>query len=211
MARFLRLFPPELRVVVLCMCILLDALSSCLSLLPRSSAPCCPSSTSNRSMKPSNMSMHGETTTRVLSYHVLPCPALPCPALCSSMSHQAVRLALCGVSAPCCRLFVVDSLLLRLLHVSSEKPLALYVFSNNAAVSDHVLNSTSSGSAVANDCLMQACVGTLPFGEGDNTTQQHKAQQHMQTHQAQHRAHTCGDTRLMSSDLSACVLQLHLR
>ena len=45
-----------------------------------------------------------------------------------------------------------------------EKPLSLYVFSNNKSHIETCLSATSSGSAVANDCLMQATVGSLPFG-----------------------------------------------
>jgi len=45
-----------------------------------------------------------------------------------------------------------------------DKPLALYVFSNNAKNADKVLEKTSSGSALVNDCLMQAAVASLPFG-----------------------------------------------
>jgi len=45
-----------------------------------------------------------------------------------------------------------------------EKPLALYVFSQNAAVIEDVLARTSSGGAVANDILMHATVPALPFG-----------------------------------------------
>jgi len=47
---------------------------------------------------------------------------------------------------------------------SKDKPLALYVFSNSNAVIEKVLKNTSSGSALANDVLMQATVSSLPFG-----------------------------------------------
>jgi aldehyde dehydrogenase (NAD+) len=46
----------------------------------------------------------------------------------------------------------------------NDKPLALYVFSKDGPVCEKVLKSTTSGSALANDCLMQAAVHTLPFG-----------------------------------------------
>ncbi len=36
-----------------------------------------------------------------------------------------------------------------------DKPLALYVFSNNSRVVDQVMKHTTSGGAIANDCLMQ--------------------------------------------------------
>jgi len=45
-----------------------------------------------------------------------------------------------------------------------DKPLSLYVFSSNKRVIEEVLNRTSSGGAVANDCLMHAGVHSLPFG-----------------------------------------------
>jgi len=45
-----------------------------------------------------------------------------------------------------------------------DKPLALYVFSNDNTVVEKVVTSTSSGGVVVNDVLMHATVGTLPFG-----------------------------------------------
>ena len=45
-----------------------------------------------------------------------------------------------------------------------DKPLALYVFSNDAHTRDLVLKSTHSGGIVANDTLMQASISQLPFG-----------------------------------------------
>ncbi|MEI8000666.1 MAG: aldehyde dehydrogenase family protein [Actinomycetes bacterium] len=45
-----------------------------------------------------------------------------------------------------------------------EKPLALYVFTGNQGVARHVVDSTSSGSAVVNATLLQASVPGLPFG-----------------------------------------------
>jgi len=46
----------------------------------------------------------------------------------------------------------------------NDKPLALYVFSNNTKVCEQVLQQTSSGGAIANDTLMHAGVPSLPFG-----------------------------------------------
>jgi aldehyde dehydrogenase (NAD+) len=46
----------------------------------------------------------------------------------------------------------------------NDKPLALYVFSNDRTVCEKVLQSTSSGGAIANDTLMHAGVDSLPFG-----------------------------------------------
>jgi len=45
-----------------------------------------------------------------------------------------------------------------------DKPLALYVFSNDDKVCERVLTQTSSGGAIANDTLMHAGVPQLPFG-----------------------------------------------
>ena len=45
-----------------------------------------------------------------------------------------------------------------------EKPLALYVFSNNSANVDRLTAATSAGGVTVNDCLMHAGVSTLPFG-----------------------------------------------
>jgi aldehyde dehydrogenase (NAD+) len=45
-----------------------------------------------------------------------------------------------------------------------EKPLALYVFSKDALFSDYILNNTSSGTSVVNDCLIQFGHSNLPFG-----------------------------------------------
>lgn len=45
-----------------------------------------------------------------------------------------------------------------------DKPLAMYVFSNESKNVEKILNKTSSGSTVVNDCLMQAAVASLPFG-----------------------------------------------
>jgi acyl-CoA reductase-like NAD-dependent aldehyde dehydrogenase len=45
-----------------------------------------------------------------------------------------------------------------------EKPLALYVFSNDTERSQHVIDSTTSGGACVNDCVMHLGVPDLPFG-----------------------------------------------
>jgi acyl-CoA reductase-like NAD-dependent aldehyde dehydrogenase len=44
---------------------------------------------------------------------------------------------------------------------ANDKPLALYVFSNEPKVCDKFIGSTSSGSALQNDCLMQGIVMRL--------------------------------------------------
>ncbi len=49
------------------------------------------------------------------------------------------------------------------------KPLALYLFSNDASVQRKVLERTSSGSAVVNHALMQMTVPGLPFGGVGNS------------------------------------------
>jgi len=45
-----------------------------------------------------------------------------------------------------------------------EKPLSLYVFTENPAVHEKFVAETSSGSVGVNDCLMQMTVEDLPFG-----------------------------------------------
>ncbi|MFW6295658.1 MAG: aldehyde dehydrogenase [Halothece sp.] len=47
---------------------------------------------------------------------------------------------------------------------SRPKPLALYLFSNNKAKQQQVLNTTSSGGVCINDTIMQVSVPELPFG-----------------------------------------------
>lgn len=50
-----------------------------------------------------------------------------------------------------------------------EKPLAMYVFSNDRETVDNFTNNTSSGSLCVNDVLMQAGLSTLPFGGVGNS------------------------------------------
>ena len=45
-----------------------------------------------------------------------------------------------------------------------EKPLTLYVYSENEKVHQKFVDDTSSGSVVVNDCLIQLSVDDLPFG-----------------------------------------------
>jgi aldehyde dehydrogenase (NAD+) len=47
---------------------------------------------------------------------------------------------------------------------SGDKPLALYVFSTNTEFNTYILNNTSSGTSVVNDCLIQFGHNELPFG-----------------------------------------------
>jgi acyl-CoA reductase-like NAD-dependent aldehyde dehydrogenase len=52
---------------------------------------------------------------------------------------------------------------------SKEKPLALYMFSQNSSRIDKVVKSTSSGAVVINDLIMHMSLGTLPFGGVGNS------------------------------------------
>ncbi len=52
---------------------------------------------------------------------------------------------------------------------SQEKPLAIYLFSNNKKMIDLILKETSSGGVVINDCMIQYMNPNLPFG-GVNTS-----------------------------------------
>lgn len=55
-------------------------------------------------------------------------------------------------------------------HINSdEKPLALYVYTNNQKFARHVLNNTSSGDACINTCMVQYLHGNLPFGGVNNS------------------------------------------
>uniref|UniRef100_A0A8C9L2P7 Aldehyde dehydrogenase family 3 member A2 n=1 Tax=Serinus canaria TaxID=9135 RepID=A0A8C9L2P7_SERCA len=45
-----------------------------------------------------------------------------------------------------------------------EKPLALYVFSNNKQLIKRVISETSSGGVTGNDVIMHYFLSTLPFG-----------------------------------------------
>jgi aldehyde dehydrogenase (NAD+) len=52
---------------------------------------------------------------------------------------------------------------------NEEKPLALYVFSKDKEFSDYILQNTTSGSSVINDCLIQFGHSGLPFGGVNNS------------------------------------------
>jgi len=47
---------------------------------------------------------------------------------------------------------------------SMPHPLAIYIFSNNAAEIEHILYSTTSGGATVNDVMMHVAVPSAPFG-----------------------------------------------
>ncbi|XP_077270461.1 aldehyde dehydrogenase type III isoform X9 [Temnothorax americanus] len=47
---------------------------------------------------------------------------------------------------------------------SREKPLALYIFSQDKETLSLIINNTSSGNVLANDVILHAAVETLPFG-----------------------------------------------
>ena len=52
---------------------------------------------------------------------------------------------------------------------NEEKPLALYVFSTNQVFTDYIVQNTSSGSCLVNDCLIQFGHDELPFGGVNNS------------------------------------------
>lgn len=52
---------------------------------------------------------------------------------------------------------------------SLEKPLALYVFGDDSTARDQVLQETSSGNAVVNDCVLHFIHNNLPFGGVNNS------------------------------------------
>lgn len=47
---------------------------------------------------------------------------------------------------------------------NEEKPLALYIFSEDKEFTDYITQNTSSGSSVVNDCIIQIIHSGLPFG-----------------------------------------------
>ena len=51
----------------------------------------------------------------------------------------------------------------------NEKPLALYLFSNKSFVHEKVLQNTSSGGMVINDCVIHHMNPNLPFGGVNNS------------------------------------------
>ena len=52
---------------------------------------------------------------------------------------------------------------------NEEKPLALYIFSQNQVFTDFIVQNTSSGSCLVNDCLIQFGHDELPFGGVNNS------------------------------------------
>ena len=52
---------------------------------------------------------------------------------------------------------------------AGERPLGLYVFSDDQAVIDHVLDHTSSGGAAVNTCAMQSALPSMGFGGSGNS------------------------------------------
>jgi aldehyde dehydrogenase (NAD+) len=52
---------------------------------------------------------------------------------------------------------------------NEEKPLALYIFSQNQVFTDYIVQNTSSGSCLVNDCLIQFGHDELPFGGVNNS------------------------------------------
>ncbi|KAL3841470.1 hypothetical protein ACJMK2_019611, partial [Sinanodonta woodiana] len=53
--------------------------------------------------------------------------------------------------------------------VKGDKPLALYIFSNNKSLVQKFITSTSSGGVCVNDTLMQGSIPSLPFGGVGNS------------------------------------------
>uniref|UniRef100_A0A8C9V3Q0 Aldehyde dehydrogenase n=1 Tax=Scleropages formosus TaxID=113540 RepID=A0A8C9V3Q0_SCLFO len=52
---------------------------------------------------------------------------------------------------------------------SREKPLVLYIFSSNKKLIKRMIEETSSGGVLANDCLVHSTVSALPFGGVGNS------------------------------------------
>ncbi len=52
---------------------------------------------------------------------------------------------------------------------AGERPLGLYVFGDDQAMTDHVLDQTSSGGAAVNTCAMQSALPSMGFGGSGNS------------------------------------------
>jgi aldehyde dehydrogenase (NAD+) len=52
---------------------------------------------------------------------------------------------------------------------AQPSPLGLYLFSENQCLSEQTLNSTASGDAAPNECMLQPTIHDLPFGGVGNS------------------------------------------
>ncbi|KAF9926159.1 Aldehyde dehydrogenase [Linnemannia zychae] len=69
------------------------------------------------------------------------------------------------IFGPILPIWVVDNLDEGINHVNrNDQPLALYVYSNNTKLVEHILENTRSGGVVVNDSLIQFMITSLPFG-----------------------------------------------
>ncbi|KAG0016577.1 Aldehyde dehydrogenase [Entomortierella chlamydospora] len=69
------------------------------------------------------------------------------------------------IFGPILPIMVVDSMEDGVDYVNSkDQPLALYIFSGNKKLVNHILDNTRSGSAVVNETMVQFTITTLPFG-----------------------------------------------
>lgn len=82
-------------------------------------------------------------------------------------SDPAMQDEIFGPVLPICPVKNEDEAIDHILN--GEKPLSMYVFSNDKKVKDKFRNSTSSGSLAINDTMMQAGVMSLPFGGVGNS------------------------------------------
>lgn len=58
----------------------------------------------------------------------------------------------------------MNFLLTNKINANSDKPLALYIFTENASDRNIIISNTSSGGVCCNDTIMHLAVDTLPFG-----------------------------------------------
>jgi aldehyde dehydrogenase (NAD+) len=86
------------------------------------------------------------------------------PTILTGVQPDAAVMAQ-EIFGPILPVLAVDDIAAAIEHVNAgEKPLALYVFSEDPAVTERVLEETSSGGACVNGTILQITVPDLPFG-----------------------------------------------
>lgn len=75
-----------------------------------------------------------------------------------------------GISGPILPVIPYDNLDEVLASINAgERPLGLYIYTDDAAVSDNVLAKTTSGGACVNAALLHGALASLPFGGSGNS------------------------------------------
>jgi aldehyde dehydrogenase (NAD+) len=79
-----------------------------------------------------------------------------------SKDSKLLKEEIFGPIIPILRYDNIDDILPEL--SNSDYPLAVYIFSNNKTLVDHVIKHTDSGAVTVNDALLQLAIRDLPFG-----------------------------------------------